>query len=97
MGSKGSRVIRGNMIIVPINNAIMYAEPIYLQATQSKLPELKRVILAHNDIVVMEANMEEALIALLGQEIDSLETHVSSYEDLSSQSLLMKIKTRYKN
>lgn len=63
-GQMGSRVIRGNLMVVPIDGALIYAEPIYLQATQSKLPELKRVILAYNDQVVMETSLASALNAL---------------------------------
>ncbi|MDA1352877.1 MAG: UPF0182 family protein [bacterium] len=63
-GQMGSRVIRGNLMVVPIDGTLIYAEPIYLQATQSKLPELKRVILAYNDRVVMESSLALALDAL---------------------------------
>tara|TARA_A100001015_G_C14704919_1_gene599764 strand:- start:118 stop:771 length:654 start_codon:yes stop_codon:yes gene_type:complete len=70
---KGSRVIRGNLMIIPINNGIIYAEPVYLQATQSKLPELKRVILAHNDLIVMEPTLDQALMTLIGQRIERLD------------------------
>ena len=43
-GQIGSKVIRGNLMVVPIEQSLLYVEPIYLQATESKLPELKRVI-----------------------------------------------------
>ncbi|MFC1770497.1 UPF0182 family protein [Candidatus Margulisiibacteriota bacterium] len=60
-GQVGSRVIRGNIIVIPIEESLIYVEPIYLQATQSKLPELKRVILAYSDSVVMAKNITEAI------------------------------------
>ena len=60
-GQKGSRVIRGNLMVMPVNDTLLYAEPIYLQATQSKLPELKRIILAHNNVVVMTEDLSEGL------------------------------------
>jgi uncharacterized membrane protein (UPF0182 family) len=57
----GSRVIRGNLMVIPIEDALIYVEPIYLQAIQSKLPELKRVVFAYNDQVVMEETLNEAI------------------------------------
>jgi uncharacterized membrane protein (UPF0182 family) len=62
---RGSNVIRGNLIVVPINDSFLYVEPIYLQATTSGLPELKRVILASGDRIVMRETLDEALTALL--------------------------------
>ena len=53
---EGSSVIRGNLMIIPIDESLMYVEPIYLQADTSKLPSLKRVIVAYGDKVVMEDN-----------------------------------------
>jgi uncharacterized membrane protein (UPF0182 family) len=63
---KGSRTYRGNLIIIPIDNSILYIEPLYLQAESSKMPELKRVIAAFGNEVVMEATLDEALIKLFG-------------------------------
>ena len=63
-GQGGSRVIRGNLMIIPFKGAILYAEPIYIQATQSQFPELKRVILAYEDRLVMEEDLESAVHAL---------------------------------
>ncbi|MEE8519085.1 MAG: UPF0182 family protein [Dehalococcoidia bacterium] len=62
----GSRVIRGNLLVIPIGEALLYAEPIYLQADSLPFPELKRVILATNDNVVMEPTLAEAVASLLG-------------------------------
>jgi uncharacterized membrane protein (UPF0182 family) len=60
----GSRVIRGNLLVVPIENSILYVSPLYLRAETGQLPELKRVIAAYNDRVVMEETLEGALAAL---------------------------------
>ncbi|MBT5856098.1 UPF0182 family protein [bacterium] len=65
-GQVGSRVIRGNLMVIPFENSLVYAEPIYLQATQSKMPELKRVILAYGDKIVMEKSLETAIDAIVG-------------------------------
>jgi uncharacterized protein len=60
----GSRVIRGHLLVVPIENSILYVSPLYLRAASGQLPELKRVIAAYGDRVVMEETLGEALAAL---------------------------------
>ena len=60
----GSRVIRGNLLVVPIENSILYVSPLYLRAETGQLPELKRVIAAYGDRVVMEETLPGALAAL---------------------------------
>jgi uncharacterized membrane protein (UPF0182 family) len=60
----GSRVIRGNLLVIPIENSILYVSPLYLRAEQGQLPELKRVIAAYGDHVVMKETLAEALSAL---------------------------------
>jgi uncharacterized membrane protein (UPF0182 family) len=60
----GSRVIRGHILVVPIENSILYVSPLYLRAEQGQLPELKRVIAAYGDHVVMKDTLDEALSAL---------------------------------
>ena len=61
----GSKVIRGNLLVLPIENALLYVEPLYLQAENGQIPELKRVILASGDQIVMQQILSEALDALL--------------------------------
>jgi uncharacterized membrane protein (UPF0182 family) len=60
----GSRVIRGHLIVIPIENSILYVSPLYLRAETGQLPELKRVIAAYGEHVVMEETLAEALAAL---------------------------------
>ena len=67
-GQGGSRVIRGNLIVIPLNNSFLYVEPIYLQSTTSALPELKRVIVASGQRIVMRPTLDEALFALVSRE-----------------------------
>jgi uncharacterized protein len=62
---RGSRVIRGNLLVIPLGNSFLYVEPIYLQAETSALPELRRVIVASGDTVVMRPTLDEALTALI--------------------------------
>ncbi len=65
-GQKGSRVYRGNLLVVPIQNTFLYVEPIYLVATEGQIPELKRVIVASGEALSMGATLTEALTGLLG-------------------------------
>jgi len=67
----GSQVIRGNLLVVPIEQSVMYFEPVYLQAEQSPIPELTRVIAAYGDDVVMEPSLGDALSALFGEPIST--------------------------
>ncbi|WP_024513697.1 UPF0182 family protein [Bradyrhizobium sp. Tv2a-2] len=63
----GSRVIRGNLLVIPIENSILYVSPLYLRAEQGHLPELKRVIAAYGEHVVMKETLSEALSALFAE------------------------------
>lgn len=66
---QGSQVIRGNLLVIPIGESLLYVEPLYLQAATGKIPELKRVILATSDRVIMAENLGLALAELFGQDI----------------------------
>ncbi|MGG6239187.1 UPF0182 family protein [Nodosilinea sp. AN01ver1] len=61
---QGSRVNRGSLLIIPVEQALLYVQPLYLEAEDSKLPELTRVIIAYRDQVVMEPTLDQALQAL---------------------------------
>ncbi len=75
---KGSQIIRGNMLVVPIAGSLLYVEPIFLKAEKGEIPELKRVIVSSGDKVVMAESIDEALAALFG-------TDFSSEDDTPSQ------------
>jgi uncharacterized protein len=60
----GSRVIRGNVLVIPVEHSILYVSPLYLRAETGQLPELKRVIAAYGDRVVMADTLRQALVAL---------------------------------
>lgn len=63
----GSSVIKGNLLVIPIENSLLYIEPIYLTtANSAALPEVKRVIVAYGEEVVMEQTLEKALHKLFG-------------------------------
>ncbi|HEY9736932.1 MAG TPA: UPF0182 family protein [Trichocoleus sp.] len=63
---QGSRVIRGDLLVIPIDTSLLYVEPLYLRAEQGELPELQRVIVAYNDEIVMRESLEECLEAIFG-------------------------------
>lgn len=63
-GQVGSRVIRGDLLVIPIENSVMYVQPIYLQSTQGKFPELKRVIFAYGDDIIMAETLPGAIETL---------------------------------
>ena len=63
---KGSGVIRGKLIVIPIENSFLYVVPLYLKAEGTNFPQLKRVIVATGDKVVMEPTLDEALTSLFG-------------------------------
>ena len=67
-GQRGSRAIFGNMLVVPIKDSIVYIQPLYLQAEQTAIPELTRVIVVYADKVEMERTLEAALLKVFGQE-----------------------------
>ncbi|WP_235856232.1 UPF0182 family membrane protein [Methanolobus halotolerans] len=64
-GQSGSRVIRGNLLVVPIGNSILYTEPIFISAEESEIPELRRVVASSGQKVVMGENLQISLQMLV--------------------------------
>jgi uncharacterized membrane protein (UPF0182 family) len=69
---QGSRVVRGNLLVIPCGKTLLYAEPIYLQAQHSPMPELRLVVLALQDRLAYATTFEGALASLFGSEASSL-------------------------
>ena len=63
---KGSSVIRGELLVIPINESLIYVQPLYLRAEGGTIPELKRVVVAHENRVAMAETLEAGLTALFG-------------------------------
>jgi uncharacterized membrane protein (UPF0182 family) len=63
-GQQGSQVVRGNLLVIPLEDAVLYVQPLYIQAQSNPLPELKRIIVASTGAVVMSDRLETALTAL---------------------------------
>jgi uncharacterized membrane protein (UPF0182 family) len=67
-GQRGSSVIRGNLLIIPIEHSFIYVEPIYLQSEQGQMPQLKRVIAVQGGQLEMRNDLDEALRAVFSVE-----------------------------
>jgi uncharacterized membrane protein (UPF0182 family) len=63
---RGSQVIRGNLLVIPIEESLIFVQALYLRAEGGRIPELKRVIVAYENQVVMEETLEEGLERLFG-------------------------------
>lgn len=63
-GQGGSQVIRGNMLVIPIKNSLIYVEPIYITSEKNSFPELKMIIGSYNEKIVMKPTIEEVLSGL---------------------------------
>ena len=86
--TEGSTCIRGNLLVIPIGNSILYAEPIYIQAEGVSFPELKKVILSTADKVVMGDSLNDALYLLTGAKDSIPAVSVDEREkDLSSPAM----------
>ena len=86
--SSGSKYSRGNMFVIPIEESLLYVEPVYLEASESSIPEVKRVIVVYGDRIAYEPTLAEALNSLFGdgtiEERDSSSGSSSDSKDSSS-------------
>lgn len=76
--SSGSKYRRGDLFVIPINNSIMYVEPVYLEASNQAIPEMKRVIVAYGDKIAYESTLEDALADLFGEDENGGQSHSAS-------------------
>src|SRR5699024_5233347 len=62
----GSEVIRGNLLAIPIEDTVFYVEPLYIKSSnKTSLPEVKQIVIAYEDFIVMEETFQEALDQML--------------------------------
>jgi len=66
LSQRGSRVQWGNLLVIPIEKSLLYIQPMYLLAEQSQIPQLKRVVVATSNNVVMEPTLGDALARIFG-------------------------------
>ena len=69
-GQGGSQVIRGSLLAIPIENSLLYVQPLYLAAEKGSLPELKRVITAFGNRITMERTLKQSLARLFGEAVE---------------------------
>ena len=82
---QGSHVLRGSLLVIPSGRALLYAEPIYLQAQQSPMPELRLVVLALQDKLAYGTTFQAALSSLFGGEVSSLNASEAAQSTPASQ------------
>ena len=103
--SSGSKYSRGNMFIIPINSSVLYVEPVYLEATNSSIPEVKRIIIAYGDKIAYEKTLGECLTSLFGDGAEEgvddgntpQDTPDNNDEQLSTKDLIQKAVDAYDN
>jgi uncharacterized membrane protein (UPF0182 family) len=79
-GQGGSNVIRGNLLLIPLGDSMIYVEPVFLEAVTGGLPELKRVIVATGERIAMKPTLAESLAAIFGTEAPPSEPDVTPPE-----------------
>jgi uncharacterized membrane protein (UPF0182 family) len=83
---RGSRVIRGNLLVIPIEQSFLYVEPVYLVAVGTNIPQLKRVIVSDGERLAMEPTLQEALAVVLGRrDRGALQAQVAEESDQLSR------------
>ena len=88
-GQGGSEVIRGDLLAIPIENSLLYVQPLYLAAEKGSLPELKRVITAFGNRIEMEQTLEESLEKHFGHQIKQLETKIATIPEESGEDMTL--------
>ena len=83
---QGSHVRRGTLLVIPTGRALLYAEPIYLQAQRSQMPELRLVVLALQDRLAYGPTFESAMASLFGGTASSLNAPSTNAPSTSSPS-----------
>jgi len=94
---RGSEVIRGNLLVIPIEEALIYIQPIYLRAEGGKIPELKRVIVAYENRIAMEETLDAALSSVFGGRVtqDQETARVVIKEPETGQNVFQQAKDHY--
>lgn len=75
--SKGTTYSRGNLFVIPVEESLLYVEPVYLEAAASAIPEVKKVIVAYGDKIAYENTLGEALASLFGDDADATDSDAS--------------------
>jgi len=102
---RGSDVVLGTLLVIPIEEALIYVRPLYLRAERGKIPELKRVIVAYENQIAMEETLERALARVFGARAETTarptttaqpsDTAAAPAQDLSQQQLIEQAAQHY--
>lgn len=93
----GSTVIRGNLLVIPIDNSLLYVEPLYLRADIGELPELRRVIVSYGNRLAMEETLEAALAKIFDLAIEVPRTAEDIDRDaLTAEELIERAGSHYR-
>ena len=74
---RGSKVTLGTLLVIPIENSLIYVQPLYIKAESGQIPELKRVIVAYENQIAMEETLEKSLNRIFGQEVKKTREEVA--------------------
>lgn len=85
--SSGSTYRRGDLFVIPINDSLMYVEPVYLEASNQAIPEVKRVIVAYGDRISYSSTLDEALEDLFGGTFNSGGSETGSASESATDSM----------
>jgi len=92
----GSDVLRGNTIVIPLEESLIYVEPIYLKSdTDSNFPEMKMVVVSHGEKIVMEPTLDVAIEKLFGMSRQKPSEPDGEYEDDDINDLIIKANEAY--
>ncbi len=95
--SSGSEYFRGNMFVIPIEDSLLYVEPVYLEASESSIPEVKRVIVAYGDKIAYKNTLGEALNALFGDGASNEEEKLTQAGEETQADIIKNISEAYEN
>jgi uncharacterized membrane protein (UPF0182 family) len=88
-GQQGSNVVQGTLLVVPIEESLIYVQPLYLQADSGSIPELKRIIVAYENEIAMETTLEKALAKLFGEPIEPIDNQEQGEAVVGGQQIEM--------
>jgi hypothetical protein len=87
---RGSNVIRGNVLAIPVEKTIIYVEPIYLQAETAAYPELRLVVMMHHDVISYAENFDQALEGLFGQGVREIPAEPEAVAEVETTAELIR-------
>jgi len=92
---RGSQVIRGALLVIPIEEALLYVQPLYLRGEGGKIPELKRVIVAYENKIAMEETLEVGLARIFGSGASVVERQKTERQEPAETDLAKQAQETY--